>query len=82
MTVQETRLRISARPLWETPGVDTDPESQACAESMRAIIAEEIQVRLDLQDRAIDDPTWADRIAVQAVDALLDAFLIRPRPSD
>lgn len=80
--MSEQRTRISAREFWKTPGVDTDPESQACAESMRAIVAEEIKVRLDLQDRAIDDPTWPGRIAVQAVDALLDVFVIRPRLSD
>lgn len=62
--------------------VTADPQSLACFQGMSEVVAEEIQVRLDLQDRDVDDPDWARRIAALAVDALLDCYVVRPRSAD
>jgi hypothetical protein len=58
-----------------------DPESEACFELLRDIIAEEINVRVALGN---SDPTpknvnlWASL----AADAALNAFVVRARPED
>jgi hypothetical protein len=59
-----------------------DPESDACYEQMREIIAEELQVRIALQDRDVDDPEWLVRVSGLAADALLGRFQVRSRTAD
>lgn len=59
--------------------VRTDLESEACFDQMKAIITEELQARIDVGDRNVDDPAWLDRIALLVTDALIDSFQVRPR---
>jgi hypothetical protein len=59
-----------------------DPESDACFERMKTIVAEEVGARIALNDRDMDDPAWRDRVAALAADALLGAFVVRPRTID
>jgi hypothetical protein len=60
----------------------TDPVSEGCHPAMALVIAEEIAARLAVRDNAIDDPTWPQRVANVAADALLDAFRVRPIAHD
>src|SRR5262245_33142638 len=55
-----------------------DPESEACLAGIRDVILEEIKARLAVNDRDVDDPAWAERVAGLAADALLDPFQVRP----
>jgi hypothetical protein len=61
--------------------IQLDPESEESLELMRTIIAEEINVRISMNDDKHDAETvarWADL----AADALLNAFQVRRRPPD
>jgi len=73
---------VAESPTCEPSLVTETPDPDACYEGMCEIVAEEIQVRLDLQDRDVDDPAWVTRIAGLAVDALLDSYVVRPRSAD
>ena len=62
--------------------VSLDPDSEACFALMSAIIAEEVGVRIALEDRDVDDPAWIERVAALSADALLNRFTVRERTPD
>jgi hypothetical protein len=66
----------------EAEPVRLDLESERLCDDVQRIIAEEIQARLDLQDRDIQDPEWVARVALLAADRLLDEFQVRERGQD
>jgi hypothetical protein len=49
---------------------------------MTAIIAEEVQAPVALEDKDVDDPEWIERVAGLSADALLDKFHVRERTAD
>ena len=62
--------------------VSLDPDSEECFALMAAIIAEEVVVRIALEDRDVDDPAWIQRVAELSADALLNRFQVRERTLD
>jgi hypothetical protein len=58
-----------------------DPESEACFELLREIIAEEINARVAIGN---SDPTLenVNLWAALAADAVLNAFVVRARPKE
>ena len=59
--------------------VSLDPDFEACFPLMSAIIAEEVGVRIALEDGDVDDPAWIERVAELSADALLNKFMVRER---